>query len=252
MNSLLDQIVVILSAPAYAGNIGSICRAMKNMGLSRLRVGNPRGNLFEDELRKMALSAIDIWERHESFDTVAEAVADCSLLGATSARTGFYRDTAKSIRDWAPTLLEEAAQGGTVGILFGNEISGLSNDELKLATHIIQIPSTEEYTSLNLSQAVMVCAYELYIQSGLFEGTPTERSPAAPIDMRERMFEAWSETMLDIGFAKQDKLGHMMMGLRRIMSRGHLSEKDTKIMIGLARQAQWAATHGEKDSCCGD
>ena len=247
MSSVLDRVVIILSAPAYGGNVGSICRAMMNMGLSRLRIGAPRGNLFEDELRKMALGAVSIYEQREEFDTVADAAADCGMLAATSARTGFYRDHARSPREWAPVLLEEAAAGGTVGVLFGNEISGLANDELKLATHIVRIPSAEAYTALNLAQAVMVCAYELYQASGEFEAA-SERSPQATVAMRERMFEFWRETMLDIGFAKEDKLEHMMMGLRRILTRGELSEKDVKILMGLARQSQWAANRKQPDS----
>lgn len=238
--ALLDNIVIVLSNPAFGGNIGSICRAMKNMGLSRLRIGNPMGNYDMDELRKMALHALPVYEQRGEFETVAEAVADCTTVAATSARVGLYRDHARSARDWAPTFIEEAAAGGTVGILFGNESSGMPNEELRLAQHIIQIPSSDEFPALNLSKAVMICAYEIYVASGAFEGS-TERSPQAPNQLREIMFQAWKETMLDIGFVKHEKSEHMMMGLRRILSRGELTEKDAKIMLGLARQAQWAA-----------
>lgn len=240
---MLDNFVIILSSPHYGGNVGSICRAMMNMGLSRLRIGNPHGTLFEDELRKMALGAVSIYEQREEFATVAEALADCTVVGATSARTGFYRDHAKTAREWAPEALAEAARGGTVGVLFGNEVSGLANEELKLATHIIQIPSSPEYTSLNLSKAVMVVAYELYAGADQFESS-TERSELATTDMRERMYAMWRQTLLDVGFMKDDKSEHMMMGLRRILSRGDLTEKDVKIMMGIARQSQWAAKQG--------
>jgi len=247
--SPLDNFKIVLSRPHYAGNIGSVCRAMKNMGLSNLVIATPRDDWYEDELRKMALSAIDLWDNRTEFATLAEAVADCGLVAATSARTGLYRDHAKTAREWTPFLYEKAAQGNKVAIVFGNEVSGLDNNELKLATQIIQIPSTEEYTSLNLSQAVMVCAYELYVESGQFEGS-VERSEEANIEVREKMFEIWRDTMMDIGFMKSDKAEHMMLGLRRILSRGTLTDKDAKIMMGIARQAQWAASnHGD---CCSD
>jgi len=243
----LDNIVIVLSAPAYGGNVGAICRAMKNMGLSRLRIGNPRGNLDMDELRKMALHALPIYEAHEEFATVAEAIADCTTVAAASARVGLYRHHARSPKAWAPEWIKEAAAGGTVGVLFGSEASGLPNDELRLAQHLIQIPSSPEFSALNLSKAVMICAYEIYVASGVFEGA-VEYSPQANNQLREIMFAAWKETMLDIGFVKHEKSEHMMMGLRRILSRGALTEKDAKILLGLARQAQWAATQNADEA----
>ena len=240
MASVLDQVIVVLARPAFGGNVGSICRAMMNMGLSHLRIASPRGNLFEEELRKMALHAISIYEERKDFDTLADAVADCSLVAISTARTGLYRDHARSPREWTARLLEEAAQGGKVALVFGNEINGVDNEELKLATQIIQIPSSEKYTSLNLAQAVMICAYELYVAANEFEPAE-EHSPEAPAELRERMFQIWEETLLDIGFMKEEKSDHMMLGLRRILSRGRLTENDVKILMGMAKQAQWAA-----------
>ena len=92
----------------------------------------------------------------------------------------------------------------------------------------------------------MVCAYEMYVATQSFE--PSEEfSEHASSEFRERMFEIWRETLLDVGFMKNDKADHMMMGLRRILSRGTLSENDVKILMGIARQAQWAAKHEKKE-----
>jgi len=237
--SPLERVRIVLVAPLYGGNVGSICRAMMNMGLSDLAVAAPREEgLDEDELRKMALTAHPIYERRKEFATAADAVADCRLVAATSARTGFYRDHARTPRAWVPRLLE-AACDGPAAILFGREDKGLTNEEVALATQIIQIPSTGAYTSLNLSQAVMICAYELYVASGLFVPSQ-ERYREASSSERERMYAKWRQALLDIGFMKEDKADHMMMGLRRILSRGPLTTADVQILMGIAGQATWA------------
>ena len=115
----------------------------------------------------------------------------------------------------------------------------LTNEDMKVATHILRIPTTPDYPSLNLSQAMLLCGYELFTASGRYE--PREEvSGLAPMTFRERMFEAWEAAMLDVGFCKEDKLDHMMMGLRRILTRGDLTENDVKILMGLARQSSWA------------
>ena len=160
-------------------------------------------------------------------------------MAGTTARVGLYRDHARAPRDWAPQLLEQAAHG-PVALLFGREDRGLRNDELALCTQMVQIPSSPEYTSLNLSHAVMICCYELYVAAGVFEGS-REKTPEASSAIRERMFALWREALLDTGFMKEDKADHMMMGLRRILSRGSLSEADAKILMGIARQSQWCA-----------
>ena len=244
----LDHIRIVLVKPQHGGNVGSVCRAMKNMGLSRLVLVDPP-NLNKDELRKMSMTAIEVYENRVEAPTLGEAVADCVCVGATSARRGFYRHHALDVREFASEALESTARG-EVALVFGPEDSGLCNDDLKQATHIVCIPSSPEYQALNLSKAVMVAAYELYVAAGDFQ-PPEESVPDATHEFRERMFTAWSEAMIDTGFCKDDKLEHMMMGLRRILTRGRLSEPDVKILLGLARQAQWAAKHGRADGCGG-
>ncbi len=235
----LENIRVVLVRPLYGGNVGSVCRAMMNMGLSRLALVAPRADLRSDETLRMALHAHTILDQALIAPTLAEAVADCTQVAGTSARQGLYRSHCQLPRDWAPGFLSAAASG-PVALVFGPEDSGLQNEDLALCTQIIQIPSAPEYTSLNLAQAVMVCGYELYQASGQFE--PLEEfSDPAPSAMRERMFSIWREVLLEIGFMKEDKAEHMMMGLRRILSRGAHTENDVHIMMGVARQAQWAA-----------
>lgn len=234
--SLLENIRVVLVNPLFGGNVGSVCRVMANTGLKQLVLVSP-GNLNLQEARMMACNAWSIFEQHREFTTLAEAVSDCGLVAGTSARPGLYRAHARSPREWAPILLEAARQT-PVALVFGREDHGLSNEELTLCTHFIRIPSTPEYSSLNLAQAVMVCCYEMYLASNEFE-PGTEKSPEAPSDLRERMFAIWEETLLSVGFMEREKALHMMLGIRRIFARGLLTVDDVKILMGIARQMRW-------------
>ena len=92
-----------------------------------------------------------------------------------------------------------------------------------------------------MSQAVLICCYELFVATDQYE-PPVEKSEIATSEFRERMFELWKETLFEIGFMKDDKAEHMMLGLRRLLSRGSLTVDDVKIMMGVTRQSLWAAT----------
>jgi tRNA/rRNA methyltransferase len=234
----LDNIRIVLVSPIYGGNVGSVCRAMANTGLSDLAVAATR-RIDMNEARMMACSATEILLGRTEFASLAEAVSDCgSVIGAT-ARLGLYRSHSRTPRDYAHALLS-AARHEKVALVFGREDNGLSNEELALCTGMLQIPSAPGYTSLNLAQAVMICCYELYVADVKFEPS-REKSTPATSDLRERMFAIWRETLLHMGFMKEDKADHMMLGLRRVLSRGQLSTDDVKIMMGIARQALWAS-----------
>ncbi len=234
----LENIRIVLVGPLYGGNVGAVCRAMGNMGLSDLAVADPRPlNMLE--ARMMACHAEPLLRERKTFDTLADAVADCGLVIGTSARRGLYRQHARSPREWTPTILQ-TSESSKVALVFGREDKGLSNEELALCTHIVQIPTTDEAMSINLAQSVMICCYELFIAGDTYE-SPEEKTGEAPSRLRERMFTLWRQMMLDVGFMEEDKADHMMMGLRRIMGRGVHTVDDVKIMMGIARQAQWAS-----------
>ena len=241
----LENIRIVLVDPIYGGNVGSVCRAMSNMGFSDLALVAPK-NLDMDEALMMACHSTEILNNRTEFATIAEAVADCGLVMGTSAREGLYRAHCKSPREWAPKALE-AAETGKVAILFGREDNGLYNEELAICTQIIRIPTGDVNSSLNLAQAVLICCYEIFAATAIYE-PPQEKSVEAPSHVRERMFEMWRTALLEIGFMQADKADHMMFGIRRILSRGPLTIDDTKIMMGIARQALWAAKKGKTDS----
>ena len=130
-----------------------------------------------------------------------------------------------------------------MALVFGREDDGLNNEELALCTHLVQIPSSPTYVSLNLAQAAMLCCYEIFLASDTYV-PPEEKSAPASVALRERMFGLWRETLLQIGFMKEDKSEHMMLGLRRVFARGAFTEDDVRILMGVARQAEWASGEG--------
>ena len=235
----LSNIRIVLVNPLYGGNVGSICRSMANMGLSDLALVAPRP-LNLDEARWMACHATEVLDNRTEFETLPAAVADCNLVLGTSVRKGLYRQHARTPREWTPRILEGTANG-RVAVVFGREDSGLSNDELAVCNLVIRIPSTEEYSSLNVAQAVMICCYEIYAASEQYQ-PPREKSPEASTDLKERMFALWRETLLAIGFMKPEKADHMMLGLRRVFGRGAWTTDDVRILMGVMRQAAWAAS----------
>ena len=234
---LLDNIRVVLVEPMIGGNIGAVCRAINNNGITDLAVVNPRPDTDWNEAEKLACNARPQLAARKTFDTLEAAIADCTLVAGTSARTGFYRDTALTPAEFAPTALESAAHH-RIALLFGREDKGLFNEELALCTHIIHIPTSPLYSSLNLSHAVMVCCYQLFQATANVE-LPTEKADEADTQLRERMFSLWREMMIQTEFTHDQKLEHMMMGLRRIFNRGKLTVPDTKILMGLAKQSLW-------------
>lgn len=236
-NNLLSNIRVVLVEPIFGGNIGSVCRAMNNNGITDLAIVKPRETTDWDDARKLSCNAKSQLEARKEFQTLEDAVADCTVVAATSARTGFYRDTAYSAKEFAPIGLE-SAKDHKIALVFGREDKGLTNEELAVCTHIIQIPSSELYTSLNLSHAVYVCCYEMFSAAGIFQPSE-EKAEEANTEIRERMFNVWREMMIETEFTHDQKLDHMMMGLRRIFTRGKLTVPDCKILMGLAKQSLW-------------
>ncbi len=242
--NILDNIRIVLVEPIHGGNIGSVCRAMNNNDLTDLAIVNPRPTTDWDDARKLACNAKEQLDARKEYATLAEAVAGCTVVAGTSARTGFYRDTAHPPREFAPIALESATNH-KIALVFGREDKGLFNEELALCTHILQIPSSERYTSLNLSHAVMVCGYELFTAAGIFQASE-EKADEADSALRERMFSTWREMMIETEFTHDQKLEHMMMGLRRIFSRGKLTVPDCKILMGLAKQSLWVSSQWKK------
>ena len=240
----LSSFRIVLVSPLYSGNVGSICRAMANMGVRDLVLVAPQIVDGWAEGERLACHAIDLLQARREVATLEEAVGDCVAVVGATARLGLYRQHVRTPRESAPELVKVAGTG-RVALVFGREDKGLLNDEIGVCTHLIRIPTANEYVSLNLAQAVMVCCYELFLALGKYE-PPQEKSDVATAGHRIQLMKMWRQLLLDIGFMKPDKADHMMQGIQRVFSRGAVTRDDVDILMGMARQADWAAKQGKK------
>ncbi|MGL4987468.1 MAG: RNA methyltransferase [Treponemataceae bacterium] len=155
------NIVIILCRPENSQNIGSICRAMKSMAIGTLRIVGAKADYCQEDIKRLSVHAFDVWQNCQFFSSIQDASSDCTLLAGTTRRRG------KKRKDWLVFPEEFAEQlnknnYASVGILFGNEKTGLTDEELKDCTIGIQIPADKTNGSLNLSHAVQIIAYTLF------------------------------------------------------------------------------------------
>ena len=235
----LSNFRMVLVSPLYSGNVGSACRALANMGVRDLVLVAPQIVDGWADGERLACHAVDLLQARREVATLEEAVGDCVAVAGTTARLGLYRQHVRSPRESAPELIKLAGHG-KVAVVFGREDKGLLNEEIGLCTHLIRVPTANEYVSLNLSQAVMICCYELFVALGNYE-PPQEKSDLATAGHRLQMMKMWRQLLLDIGFMLPDKADHMMQGIQRVFSRGAITRDDVDILMGMARQSDWAA-----------
>lgn len=237
---MLENIRIVLVEPRGSGNIGSVARAMKNMGLKDLAiVGGGRTKSFW--ARAMAVHAGEILKEAHRFRTLREAVGDCGLVVGTTCRPGLYRSHSRFPREVAPKIVSAACSIRTA-LVFGPEDHGLSNQDLKYCQWLITIPAHPDYLSLNVAHAVMICLYEIFLAA--LNKVPQEMICRAPAESVERLFDKMRRSLLKIGFLDSQNPEHILFALRRILGRAGLEEKDVRILTGLFRQVEWYAEGG--------
>jgi tRNA/rRNA methyltransferase len=233
-----DRLAIVLVEPQQPGNVGMVCRAMKNMGLADLRLVNPCP-LDHEEARKFAVSARDIMERARVFSSLEEALVDSPLSVATTRRHGKYRQEIRTpgqvIDRLAPLLA-----GNRAAFVFGREDSGLTTEEVAICRWQATIP-TDEFGSLNLAQAVLIFCYELFTRLGSGWSGSSDARDLAGVDSCEALFAQMEKTLLKIGFLNPQNPGHLMKSLRRILMRAELDEREVAILRGMMTQVDWAA-----------
>ena len=227
--------VIVLVEPQLGENIGAAARAMANFGLSRLRIVKPRQGWPSDKARMMATGAVRILDGAELYDTLADAIADCSFVLATTARA---HDQAKPVIGAAEAAGEMApriAAGETVAVVFGRERNGLENDEVALADRIVTLPVNPAFASLNLAQAVVIVAYEWFkLAGGALPFAMPEKSPAAPKQQLLALFAALEGELEKVEFFRPpDKRETMQINLRNIFTRMQPTQQDIRTLHGV-------------------
>ncbi len=221
--SYLDRIEIILVDTQDGANIGSVCRAMKTMGLTRLTLVTERA-YDEDRVSTLALHAKDVYQRRKEFKTLEDAIKDSSLtIGATRRRGKLRKASAYSPEQLAAKL--SLYPEGKVSIVFGRESDGLRDDEVNMLSAIVTIPTSPLFPSLNLSQAVQIIAYELFLASRPYKeglvAVSHERISKAGLDI--------VESLENIGYFKWDEEKKWTQQLvEDIIERAGLSESELK------------------------
>jgi tRNA/rRNA methyltransferase len=228
--------IVILVEPQLGENIGAAARAMANFGLSQLRLVKPRQNWPNPDAKRVASGADRILADARLFDTIEAAIADCTLVLATTARA---HDQAKPVID-APEAARlgaaRVAGGENVGILFGRERTGLENQEVALADRIVTLPVNPAFTSLNLGQAVVIVAYEWFklASAGALPFTTPAKSPPATKEQLHAFFAAVEGELEKVEFFRPpDKRDTMQINLRNIFTRIEPTQQDIRTLHGL-------------------
>ncbi len=243
----------VLVRTSHPGNIGAAARAIRTMGFARLVLVAPH-KYPHAETTAMAAGADDVLERIVVVPTLAEAIADCThVLGCTA------RQRAVQLPQLAPRAAaaqaREAVASGEVAVVFGNERTGLENEELMRCNAAVHIPSDPTYSSLNLAQAVQVLAYELrlsliegqgvpVVQSGNGEEsasksvTPAKADPPATAEQMEHFFGHLSQMLVDIDFHKGRSPVTIEQRLRRLFGHANLDQREVRILRGIFDDAQ--------------
>jgi tRNA/rRNA methyltransferase len=231
-----DRIAIVLVEPRNPGNVGMVCRAMKNMGLGTLRLVNPCDHSHPEAL-KFAVSARDILERATLFASLSEALADSPFSVGTTRRHGKYRPEIFTPEEIAGKILPQF-ELYRAALVFGREDNGLTTDELSLCRWHATIPSATEYGSLNLAQSVLIFCYELF-KSARDTSIESGRS-IATVEETEELFRQMETTLLRIGYLNPQNPAHIMRTFRRLFARAELDSREVAILRGLMSQIDWA------------
>jgi tRNA/rRNA methyltransferase len=235
---MTPNICIVLVEPKGSLNIGSVCRAMFNFGLSELRLVNPAASHLNDEARRMAVRATPLLENAKIYTDLAQALSDCHFSMGTTRRFGKYRKGFMHPDSAAKHILPLASQA-KCALVFGREDHGLTTEELDLCQRLLTIPTHDDLPSLNLAQAVTICLYELHkAKTSSQKSTRTARK-LADGDKLELMMQHMRRTLNDLNFLDPQNPDHVLRSFRHIFGRAELNEREVQIMHGLWSQIDW-------------
>jgi tRNA/rRNA methyltransferase len=238
--ALLDNISIILVDSKTPANIGAVARCMMNTGLSRLILVDPPIDRNNDALR-LAAGASAILAAAQTYDSLDKAVADHHLVIGTTRHKGKQRKNMRSPRVQAEQVVPLLAHN-KAAFVFGNEVNGLTNQDLARCHELIAIPSADAFPSLNLSHAVMIVAYELFLAAGA--SPSVSQTALAPGADAEQFYCHLQRTLQDIEFIDPSRPERMMLTLRQLFGKARLSDRDIKILQGILSAVDRARSAG--------
>jgi TrmH family RNA methyltransferase len=242
----LENIAFVLVNPKNPGNVGGVARAIKNMGFQDLRMVNPRPVNWLDAIH-MACGAEDLLEDARIETSLSDALSDIQWVVGTTARRRRYQKKVSSPQEIAQTAVWMSREN-KIAFLFGSEKYGLTTEEMSFCHQAVTIPTQKGFCSLNLSQAVMVIAWELFRIS---DQQPPHPSPPKLACQRELQdfFVHLEQVLKEIEFITQENNRHMMLLLKEMIYQKALTSKEVTILRGILRQVQrlgtLSASHAE-------
>ena len=237
-DNLLNSVKVVLVGTTHPGNIGATARAMKNMGILDLALVEPK-EFPSDVATFRSKAAKDILEKASVHRSLAEAVSECELVVGTSARGRTVPWPVLNPREAAEEM-HKSSRNGKVAIVFGREDRGLTNEELGLCNFHVHIPSDPEYSSLNLSQAVQILAYEIRL-SYLQDRHVNEEYwdvELANNEQTERLINHMDELMQEVDFYDVENPRKLLVRVRRFFKRSKIDIMEANIFRGLFASIQ--------------
>jgi tRNA/rRNA methyltransferase len=240
---LLKNLYVVMVEPKNAGNIGASVRAMKNMGVSNLRLINPVEYKESIEQIKMGYRAQDITQNSKEFGALEEAVAGMSLVFISTCKKGKWKQDFLLPED-AAEIVAQRLQKEKIAMVFGREDSGITIDESQLADYYIQIPMAGGYPSLNLAQAVLVVLYEIFKKAGNVQ--PMTVPATAKKKAFERLFDnIWY--MVKGLLIREPEKGLFYRSLRRALNRTRWTNADIAVFDRACKQVRWFVQNKTKE-----
>jgi TrmH family RNA methyltransferase len=237
----MENLRVVLVAPRNPLNIGAAARAMSNFGALHLRVVTPYEKAYREA--RSAVGASELLKKAEEFESLAEGIADCSLVvGTTAIGNREIKQPLRTLEKAAPVIRKKMA-AGLVAILFGSEKWGLSNESLSHCHWLMHIPTRKEHYSMNLGQAVAVCLWEL--RRGTFNTEDTEagaqrsQRSEAKIETVEMITEVMLEVLRKSGYVAPRGQALAEEKLRRMLRRFELNAGDAEVFLGMMRKIAW-------------
>ncbi|VVD99960.1 RNA methyltransferase [Pandoraea soli] len=254
-SSLFDQVRFVLNETSHPGNVGSAARAIKTMGFGRLVLAAPRAGadvLRDPEAVALASGADDVLANAWVVPDLDSALQGVSWAVALSARSREYGPPNAEPRESAAIAVQHAGQGDAVAFVFGSERTGLSNDDVERCNALVHIPANPVYSSLNLSQAVQLIAYEVRMgclarergegpHAATLAVSPSELDATAHASLATRddvegMLVHLERALVDLDFLDPENPKKLMTRLRRLFAKSHLEREEVNILRGIAKQ----------------
>jgi TrmH family RNA methyltransferase len=235
-----DRVFVVLVAARNPLNIGAAARAMSNLGFAHLRVVNPYSVAFREA--RSAVGAAALLREAQEYRSAAEAVADCTLVVGTTVAE--HRELQHPLRrlEYGARIIRRQMKSNRIGLLFGSEKRGLSNEDLSHCHWLMRIPTREEHGSMNLGQAVAVCLYELARDSRVaVQPEKVIRATGAEV---ERISMLLLETLRASGYLNPRAVTAADKA-RRLVRRLDLTKRDADVWLGMLRKILWKLRAGD-------